>query len=313
MVSKNLDSEVIKMKEFEFSSLGGGTLHGYRWEPAGEPVAVVQIIHGIAEHMLRYDEFARFLNAHGVLVVAEDHMGHGKSEGTRLYFSGGWETAAEDCYTLLTRTHEEFPQLPYFLFGHSMGSFLTRTILIRHPDAPLAGAVICGTGWQPAAVLAAGRSLCAEEKLRVGETGHSKILTSLMFGAYNNKFKPVRTPNDWICTDPEVVDRYTADPLCGGDATVGLARELIRGIGFIQKRSNLEKMNPKLPVFFIAGQSDPVGSMGEGVKKTARHFREAGMEKIYLHLYPGRHEILNEPNRADVFVDIWKFLSKSMK
>ena len=134
------------MKEFEFSSLGGGTLHGYRWEPAGEPVAVVQIIHGIAEHMLRYDEFARFLNAHGVLVVAEDHMGHGKSEGTRLYFSGGWETAAEDCYTLLTRTHEEFPQLPYFLFGHSMGSFLTRTILIRHPDAPLAGAVICGTG-----------------------------------------------------------------------------------------------------------------------------------------------------------------------
>ena len=134
------------MKEFEFSSLGGGTLHGYRWEPAGEPVAVVQIIHGIAEHMLRYDEFASFLNAHGVLVVAEDHMGHGKSEGTRLYFSGGWETAAEDCYTLLTRTHEEFPQLPYFLFGHSMGSFLTRTILIRHPDAPLAGAVICGTG-----------------------------------------------------------------------------------------------------------------------------------------------------------------------
>ena len=164
MVSKNLDSEVIKMKEFEFSSLGGGTLHGYRWEPAGEPVAVVQIIHGIAEHMLRYDEFARFLNAHGVLVVAEDHMGHGKSEGTRLYFSGGWETAAEDCYTLLTRTHEEFPQLPYFLFGHSMGSFLTRTILIRHPDAPLAGAVICGTGWQPAAVLAAG---CNQKNIKM--------------------------------------------------------------------------------------------------------------------------------------------------
>lgn len=300
------------MKEFEFPSLGGGMLHAYRWEPAGAPVAVVQIIHGIAEHMLRYDEFARYLNERGVLVVAEDHMGHGKSEGTRLYFSGGWETAAEDCYALLTRTQEEFPNLPYFLFGHSMGSFLTRTILIRHPEAPLAGAVICGTGWQPPVVLAAGKTLCAAAKLRVGETGHSKLLTSLMFGTYNNKFKPVRTPNDWICTDPEVVDRYTADPLCGGDATVGLARELMRGLTLIQKQTNLEKMNSKLPVFFIAGHSDPVGAMGKGVEKTAARFRKAGMECVSLHLYPGRHEILNEPNRAEVYADVWNFLAEKL-
>ena len=298
------------MKEFEYPSLGGGTIHAYRWEPAGEPVAVVQIIHGIAEHMLRYDDFARFLNSHGVLVVAEDHMGHGKSTGIRLYFNGGWETAAEDSYALLTRTHAEFPELPYFLFGHSMGSFLTRPILIQHPEAPLSGAVICGTGWQPAAVLAAGKALCHAEKRRVGLEGRSSLVTRLMFGTYNNKFKPVRTPNDWICTDPEVVDRYTADPLCGGEATVGLALDMLGGLSLIQKKVNLEKMNRQLPVFFIAGQSDPVGNMGEGVKKTARHFREAGVETIFLHLYPGRHEILNEPNRADVYVDVWKFIGK---
>ena len=301
------------MKEFEFSSLSGGTLHGYRWEPEGEPIAVVQIIHGIAEHMLRYDEFARFLNAQGVLVVAEDHMGHGKSEGTRLYFSGGWETAAEDCYTLLKMTHAEFPELPYFLFGHSMGSFLTRTVLIRHPEAPLAGAVICGTGWQPGAVLAAGRTLCALEKLRVGDTGHSKLLTNLMFGAYNKKFKPNRTANDWICTDPAVVDRYTADPLCGGDATVGLSRELLRGLGFIQKRSNLEKMNKALPVFFIAGHADPVGAMGKGVEKAAARFRAVGVQDVALHLYDGRHEILNEPNRTAAYGDVWNFVQKILE
>lgn len=301
------------MKEFEFSSLSGGTLHGYRWEPEGKPVAIVQIIHGIAEHMLRYDEFARYLNERGVLVVAEDHMGHGKSEGTRLYFTGGWETAAEDCYTLLQMMHAEFPELPYFLFGHSMGSFLTRTVLIRHPEAPLAGAVICGTGWQPGIVLAAGRTLCVLEKLRVGDTGHSALLTNLMFGAYNKKFKPNRTPNDWICTDPAVVDRYTADPLCGGDATVGLSRELLRGLGFIQKRANLERMNKALPVFFIAGHSDPVGAMGKGVEKAASRFCAAGMQQVALHLYDGRHEILNEPNREEVYGDVWAFLLKTLK
>ena len=156
------------MKEFDYPSLGEGRIHAYRWEPEGSPVAVVQILHGIAEHMLRYDEFARFLAGHGFLVVAEDHMGHGKSDGTPLYFTGGWETAAGDSYALLTATHAEFPELPYFLFGHSMGSFLARTLLALHPEAPLAGAVLCGTGWQPAPVLAAGKTLCALARLRVG-------------------------------------------------------------------------------------------------------------------------------------------------
>lgn len=301
------------MKEFDYPSLGEGRIHAYRWEPEGSPVAVVQILHGIAEHMLRYDEFARFLAGHGFLVVAEDHMGHGKSDGTPLYFTGGWETAAGDSYALLTATHAEFPELPYFLFGHSMGSFLARTLLALHPEAPLAGAVLCGTGWQPAPVLAAGKTLCALARLRVGAKGHSKLLTSLMFGAYNNQFKPTRTKNDWICSDPEVVDRYTADPLCGGDATVGLAGDMMHGLTLIQKKRSLEAMNQTLPVFFIAGESDPVGNMGKGVRKTAERFRKAGMRDVSLRLYPGRHEILNEPNREEVYEDVRKFLEKNIK
>lgn len=300
--------------EFDYPSQGAGTIHAYRWAPEGAPVAVVQLVHGIAEHMLRYDDFAQFLNAHAVLVVAEDHMGHGKSTGSgaERYFAGGWLSAVADTYELLRRTREEFPTLPYFILGHSMGSFMTRTLLFTYPDAGLRGAVICGTGWQSGATLAAGRTLCALEGLRVGETKPSALLNNLMFGAFNRKFPDAKTENDWICADPAVVQAYTDDPLCGGNASVGLAREMLRGIGMIEKKKNLEAMPKELPVFFIAGKSDPVGNMGKGVRKAAEAFRKVGMRHVALKLYDGRHEILNEQNHAEVYEDIWIFFEKQL-
>ncbi len=295
--------------EFEYPSKGGDVIHAYRWAPEGKPIAVMQLVHGIAEHMLRYDGFARRLNARGVLVVAEDHMGHGKSGGERMYFSA-WAEAVDDTYALLRRTHEEFPDVPYFLFGHSMGSFMARTLLFRYPQAGLRGAVICGTGWQPAPVLLAGRMLCALEKRRLGATKHSPLLEKLMFGAYNAKFKDAQTPNDWICARRETVDRYVEDPLCGEPVTVGLAQELMRGLTMIQKRGNRAAMPKDLPVLFVAGESDPVGSMGKGVKKTAEKFRAVGMQNVTLRLFHGRHEILNEENSNEVQEEIWQFLEK---
>lgn len=300
------------MREFTYPSCGAGTIHAYAWPAEGKPRAVVQIVHGIAEHMLRYDEFARFLSQRGVLVVAQDHMGHGKSEGSGapLYFAGGWLCAVDDTFSLLCRTQAEYPDVPYFLLGHSMGSFLTRSLIIRYPETRLAGAVICGTAWQPAAVLFGGRALSGLFSL-FGEKRHSKFLHNLMFGAYNAKFPDVQTPNDWICSDRAVVARYTADPLCGGKETIGLARAMLGGIAFNQKSANLEKMNKDLPVFFIAGKSDPVGSMGQGVLRAARAFEEAGMKEVACRLYDGRHEILNEPNRAEVYADVWAFVAKN--
>lgn len=295
--------------EFEYPSNGGSDIHAYRWAPKGKPIAVLQLVHGIAEHMLRYDGFARRLNDRGVLVVAEDHMGHGKSGGERMYFSA-WTEAVDDTYALLRRTQEEFPDVPYFLFGHSMGSFMARTLLFRYPQAGLRGAVICGTGWQPTPVLLAGRALCALEKCRLGATKHSPLLEKLMFGAYNAKFKDAQTPNDWICARRETVDRYVEDPLCGEPVTVGLAQELMRGLTMIQKRSNRAAMPKDLPVLFVAGESDPVGSMGKGVKKTAEKFRAVGMQNVTLRLFHGRHEILNEENFNEVQEEIWQFLEK---
>jgi alpha-beta hydrolase superfamily lysophospholipase len=133
-----------------------------------------------------------------------------------------------------------------------------------------------------------------------------------MFGAYNRKFPDARTPNDWICSDPEVVAKYTADPLCGQDATIGLTREMLRGIRMIQRPANLQRMDKALPVFFIAGRSDPVGNMGRGVEKTAAAFRAAGMQDVACKLYDGRHEILNEKNRQLVYDDVLAFYERHL-
>ena len=144
------------MEHFYYPSQGRGQLHGCRWLPDGEVRGIVQIVHGIAEYVERYDEFARYLNGLGYLVVAEDHMGHGGSVGeseTKGYFHGGWFTAVADTYRLLETTHQAYPEVPYVLFGHSMGSFMTRTILEKYPDSGISACVICGTGWQPQALL----------------------------------------------------------------------------------------------------------------------------------------------------------------
>lgn len=297
--------------DFYYESKGAGTIHGCRWTPEQPPVAVFQIIHGIAEYIERYDDFARYLNRLGFLVVAEDHMGHGKSisgEGIQGYFHGGWFTAVEDSCQLLQDTRKEFPDLPYVLFGHSMGSFMTRTILEKYPDCGISAAVICGTGWQPKAVLNTGIGVCRLVCRQQGEKQPSKILEKLVFSNYSKKVEHPRTSYDWLTRDSGVVDRYLSDPLCGFTPTGGLMRELLTGIRYEQE--HLSAMKKALPVLFIAGGDDPVGNYGKGVLQSAEAFRKAGMQDVSCKIYPlGRHEILNEINREEVYQDISSWLN----
>lgn len=297
-----------------FDSKGAGKIHACRWVPEGQPRAVVQIIHGIAEFVERYDDFANFLNDQGVLVVAEDHMGHGQSingDGIQGYFHGGWFTAIEDSVQLMADTKAEFPDLPYILFGHSMGSFMARTILCKYPDCGLTGAVICGTGWQPAAALPAMVKMLEGISKLSDETKPSEMLQKLVFGSYNKRVEHPRTPYDWLTRDDKIVDAYIAHPLCGFTPTAGLMREMTRGIHYIQQKKNLEAMNKQLPVFFIAGGDDPVGPYGKGVHTCAEAFRKVGMEDVSVRIYPlCRHEILNEINREQVYQDVWKWIEK---
>ncbi len=308
------------MTEFTFLSTDGKTqLHGMRWEPEGGSVrAVLQICHGVAEHIARYDAFARYLNGLGIAVVGHDHLGHGLSlpeGGTPVYFgeSNTWNTVVDDIYVLHQRIRLWYPDVPLCIMGHSMGSFLTRTYLIRYPGTVKA-AVIMGTGWQPKAVIAGGMAVAKAVGAVVGENGTSDLVTNLAFGAYNKLFAPNRTSCDWLSADEGNVDAYMADPLCGADATVGLFRQMLSGIRFNQKLSNLRQMDPRIPVLFVAGEKDPVGDCGNGVRRTYQEFRRAGVQDCTLKLYPGlRHEILNEKaQQQQIFEDIGQWLTSKL-
>ena len=308
------------MTEFTFLSTDGKTqLHGMRWEPDGGSVrAVLQICHGVAEHIARYDAFARYLNGLGIAVVGHDHLGHGLSlpeGGTPVYFGAGntWNTVVDDIYVLHQRIRLWYPDVPLCIMGHSMGSFLTRTYLIRYPGTVKA-AVIMGTGWQPKAVIAGGMAVAKAVGAVVGENGTSDLVTNLAFGAYNKLFAPNRTSCDWLSADEDNVDTYMADPLCGADATVGLFRQMLLGIRFNQKLSNLRQMDPRIPVLFVAGEKDPVGDCGNGVRRTYQEFRRAGVQDCTLKLYPGlRHEILNEKaQQQQIFEDIGQWLTSKL-
>lgn len=305
------------MQEFTFLSSDGKTnLHAMEWLPEGKPRAVLQIVHGVAEHIARYEGFAKFLNEQGVAVVGHDHLGHGKSvtpNGTPVYFGDGntWMNVVDDVYSLHLRIKSEFADTPLFLMGHSMGSFVTRSYLIRYPGTVRA-AIIMGTGWQPEIMITGGLTIAGWIARRRGADAASDLVSNLAFGAYNKAFAPNRTPVDWLSVDTDNVDRYIADPLCGQETTVGLFREMLRGIRFNQKAENLSKMDREMPVLFISGAKDPVGDMMKGVERSCAAFRHAGVKDVTLKSYPGlRHEILNETaQQHTVYADIWHWMGK---
>jgi len=305
-------------REFTFPSADGRTpIHAVEWLPEGEIRAVLQLAHGVSEFILRYEPFAEYLNAHGFAVVGHDHIGHGDSlapGAPRMYFGpkGSWDWVVADLEQRRQLAKAQFPDVPYFLLGHSMGSFLARTHLIRYPGA-VDGAVIMGTGQMAAPLVAGGRLIAAIESLRLGEENAAPIINKLSFNPYNKIFAPNRTAFDWLSVNEENVDWYISHPLCGGDPSLGLFREMLGGIAFMKKPGNVAKMEKSTPILFISGQMDPVGDCSKGVKLACESFRKAGMKDVSLKLYPGlRHEILCETEKETVFADILAWLERKL-
>lgn len=302
-----------QVQHFEYPSCDGvHMIHACRWLPEGEARGVIQIVHGVAEHIGRYGETARFLNQHGFIVVGEDHLGHGLTtdEANRGFFAekNGWKLVVRDIRKLRKLQGDQNPELPYFLLGHSMGSFLTRTYLIDYPRT-LTGAIISGTGQEPAPVVLAGKLAATLEAKRLGSHGVSKLVDTLSLGAYNRKFKPNRTSADWISRDEAQVDAYLADPMCAYQPTVTMFRDMMGGLQYIAKQSNLDRMCPTTPIYFFSGDQDPVGGMGKGFQKVTAMFRASGCQHITARLYEGgRHEMLNEVNRQEVLEDLMAWL-----
>lgn len=306
-------------KEFFFPGEDGLTqIRCIEWIPETEVRAVLQISHGMAEHIARYERLAVYLNRYGIYVVGNDHLGHGASVVSpekHGYFANpkGNECVIADLHTLRRITREKYPELPYFMLGHSMGSFLLRQYLMLHGKG-IAGGVVAGTGSQPEAVLSAGLALCKTMAKVKGWEHRSKTVSALVFGPYNKHIPHNRTVMDWLTKDTAVVDKYLEDPWCGFLFTLDGYYQLFRTIRFVQNPEHIRKTPKNLPILLISGKEDPVGEYGKGVKKVLEDYRAAGVNSVTMKLYDNdRHELLNETDCGVVFDDMRLWLEQQMK
>lgn len=299
----------------EFTYLSGNkinTVYVRSRLPEGPVRATLQIAHGLAEYIDRYDDLMIYLADSGFAVYGNDHIGHGNSVHDERWGyvgeSAGWNVLLSDMRTLRSIIRTEHPDVPHFLFGHSMGSFLARTYLIKYPDDH-DGCIICGTGHPARAVTMGARALAAVEIKRHGPGYYSELLDSVMNKQYNGGYDNPRTAFDWISSDPNRVDEYINDPKCGFVPTAGLMSETLRGISYITSPRNIERMAKDIPVYFISGAADPVGELSQGVIRAYKAFLKAGMKDVSLKLYPElRHEIMLETSGDEVMSDVLNWL-----
>lgn len=310
---------MVKKEEFTFDSRDGKTkLHAVRWVPEGKVICILQIVHGMAEYIERYEELAQFLGEKGILVTGDDHLGHGKSVepgGTYGYFceQDPATVVVRDVHRLKKMTQEDYPGIPYVILGHSMGSFILRNYLFRYGTG-IEGAIICGTGSQPQILVKFCKILAALQRMFLGDKHVAKLIDSLAFGSYNNRIPDVKTSSDWLCTDDQIVESYVKDELCGFTFTVNGFRTLFELLNRLNKMENVSRMPKDLPVYFIAGEMDPVGNYGKGVRKAYEDFKKAGMERLSLKLYPeGRHELLNEKNKKQVYEELYLWIMERIR
>jgi alpha-beta hydrolase superfamily lysophospholipase len=288
-----------------FTANDGKDIAYYTWIPKHEIIGVVQIVHGMAEHAMRYDHFASKLRTRGFAVYALDLRGHGQTAASADelgYFgsSDGWQRVVDDIFELTEIIKMEHPDMPLFLFGHSMGSFLVRTLICSKGEHYQA-VILSGTAAHPGIAGHLGRLIARMSVRRGNGDLPNERLDTLSFGSYNKKFSPARTRFDWLSRDEKQVDDYIRDPYCGFVCTSKFFDDLLGGLMYANSKEPIASIPRKLPLLFAAGQDDPVGNMGKGVLKAASLYEKAGMEDVRIKLFPeDRHEILNELDRNEV-------------
>ena len=280
-----------------------------QWQPDSSPRAVVQIVHGLAEHSARYARLAEALTQEGYAVYAHDHRGHGPGcpPADLGFFAerDGWRKLLDDIDAVARRIGADHPGLPRAFLGHSMGSFLGQTYIAEHGDE-LAAVVLSGTSGPPPAILPLGKRIVAFERWRLGPRGQSPLVQALLFGEQNKPFRPARTAYDWLSRDAAEVDKYVADPLCGFALTNQLAADLVGALADLPSPTLSARIPKALPIYIFSGARDPVGAKLQGLLDV---YRAAGLD-VTAKLYPdARHETLNETNRDEVTRDLLAWLN----
>ncbi len=293
------------------SSDGIHTLIGIVYLPE-EPKGIVQIVHGMAEHIGRYDAFMSYLAENGWIVCGHDHLGHGKTAENKdeLGFfadKNGDLLICEDAFAFGNAVKEDYPSLPLILLGHSMGSFIVRQTVRLHPEA-CDSLIIMGTGGKNP-LSAAGLGVAALTKTLRGSKHISKLVNYVAFSSYNK-----RTGSEnfyaWLSRDEKEIEKHNADPFCTFFFTVSAMRDLIRLQSLVNQKSWYANIRKDLPILIVSGAEDPVGNYGKGVEEVYSSLIAEGVTDVTRKLYPGmRHEILNEIERETVYEDILSFIS----
>lgn len=286
-------------------------IHAVKWMPNIEIRGVLQIAHGMLEHIDRYDYFARFMAEHGILTAGNDHLGHGDSvlsEEDRGFFSegDGNKSVIEDMRKLREILKEEYEGLPYFILGHSMGSFLVRQYISIYDD--LDGALLVGNGYQPYASVKAGLIISKLMAAFKGWRFRSKFINKLTIGGNNKYFEPAKTKSDWLSRDEEVVDAYIKDKRIDFIFTLNAFYYMFKGMLYLYDKEYMDKIPKNLPIILLSGEHDPVGNMGKDVKRLYDSYKKE-LTDVTIKLYKDdRHEILNELDKENIYEDILNWI-----
>lgn len=283
------------------------------WETSGEPRGVIQVFHGLGEHIARYERFAAAANARGFVICGHNHRGHGPEARVPGFFAehDGWRLLVDDGHRVTSYLQTRFAGKPLVLLGHSMGSYIAQSYAMRFGDE-LVALVLSGSTWPSRGLLFVGRILARIEMWRLGIHGCSPLLDKIGFGDFNKKFEPARTGLDWLSRDPDEVDKYVADPLCGGPYSTALWRDLLGGLREVSDANTLRGIPAELPILITGGADDPVGG-AKGMLELAEAYLRSGHTRVEKAIYAdGRHEMLNEMNREEFTHDLLDWVEQRL-
>lgn len=305
----------MKKEMFSFSGFDGLPLPAILWLPDDEPRRILQITHGMTEHIGRYEAFAKAMTAQGIAVAGYDLRGHGQNPSVpdvASFGENGWEASLEDMHLFFKILSARFPGVPHDMLGFSLGSFLLREYLGRWNEG-VSRAVIMGTGHQPAAVLSVIMAIVKGQIKKGGFDNTTDLVRKLSFGTYNQRFKPNRTQSDWLCEDTAQLDAYLADPLCRRDISSGLFWQLLGAMKRTGSKAACEAWRKELPVLLISGHDDPVGDCGKGVQAVKKLLDAAGMKDVTMHLIPGARHILLDERKSGAADEAIRIMSDWLK
>lgn len=301
-------------KEFWLSMSDHTDIYVKKWYDTNiKPRAIIQLSHGMVEHINRYNDFATFLLKNNIFVYGNDHRGHGKTgekQGQLGYLSdqNGFSKVTCDLYEITKLITKEYPNTPLFLFGHSMGSFLGRNYIQNHSES-IDGIILSGTGFYPTFTSSSGKALAS----MLPAKKESNIMNTIAFGTYNRKIKNKKTSFDWLSRDQDAVMQYIDDPQVGYVPTARFFYDLMKGLGQIHLQKFNQQIRKDLPILLISGDADPVGNYSKGIWKVARDYEQIGISDILVHLFEdGRHELLHELNKDEVYLTIYDWIVKSL-